>query len=181
MSDGDAPAGSDGDSDADGAGSDDAPPDATLRPDRDPLLLDAMLGKLATYLRMCGYDAAYALDRDVEADDALLELAASEARRLVTRDTELAERAPGGVRLESREVTDQLRELADAGLELELADPPTRCGRCNGRLERVDVRSDVPDYAPDPADEAVWRCEACGQHFWKGSHWDDVRERLAGL
>ncbi|MFW6382904.1 MAG: Mut7-C RNAse domain-containing protein, partial [Haloferacaceae archaeon] len=25
-------------------------------------MLDAMLGKLATYLRMCGYDAAYVLD-----------------------------------------------------------------------------------------------------------------------
>ena len=156
-------------------------PDSTLRPDRDSLLLDAMLGKLATYLRMCGYDAAYALDRGVEADDVLLELAADEARRLVTRDAALAARAPGGVLLRSRDVTDQLRELADAGFELELADPLARCGRCNGRLERVDADADVSDYAPDPADEAVWRCGACGQHFWKGSHWDDVRERLAGL
>jgi len=38
----------------------------------DRLLLDTMLGKLATYLRMCGYDAAYALDEGVESDDALL-------------------------------------------------------------------------------------------------------------
>ena len=161
--------------------------DAPTRPDdpgaeaRDPLLLDAMLGKLATYLRMCGYDAAYALDRGVEADDALLELAADEARRLVTRDAELAVRAPGGVRLGSREVTDQLRELAEAGFDLELADPPARCGRCNGRLEPVDADADVPEYAPDPAAETVWRCADCGQHFWKGSHWDDVRERLSGL
>jgi len=36
-------------------------------------LLDTMLGKLATYLRMCGYDTAYALDEEAEADDALLE------------------------------------------------------------------------------------------------------------
>jgi uncharacterized protein with PIN domain len=33
------------------------------------LLLDAMLGNLATYLRMCGYDAADATDRGVEAAD----------------------------------------------------------------------------------------------------------------
>jgi uncharacterized protein with PIN domain len=48
------------------------------------LLVDATVG-LATYLRMCGHDAAYALDRGVEADDALLELARIEERRLVTR------------------------------------------------------------------------------------------------
>jgi hypothetical protein len=56
-------------------------------PDR--LLLDTMLGKLATYLRMCGYDAAHALDEEVESDAVLLE---------------------------SRDVADQLGELADAGL-----------------------------------------------------------------
>ena len=160
---------------------DDGDDESAVRPDRDTLLLDVMLGKLATYLRMCGYDAAYALDRGVEADDALLELAADEARRLVTRDVELAGRAPGGVRLGSREVTDQLRELEARGFELDLADPPARCSRCNGRLARVETDADTPDYAPDPAEVAVWRCEACGQHFWKGSHWDDVRERLAGL
>ena len=148
---------------------------------RDPLLLDAMLGKLATYLRMCGYDAAYALDRGVEADDAVLELAVDEARRLVTRDAALAARAPGGVRVRSHDVTDQLRELADAGFGLELADPPSRCSRCNGRLEPVKTNAETPEYTPDPADESVWRCVECGQHFWKGSHWDDVRERLARL
>ena len=41
----------------------DAAPEA--RGEREPterVLLDAMLGKLATYLRMCGHDAAYAPD-----------------------------------------------------------------------------------------------------------------------
>ncbi len=176
--------GSDGDADDETASDGDADGESRgtpVAPDHDPLLLDAMLGKLATYLRMCGYDAAYALDRGVEDDDAVFGLAVDEARRLVTRDRELAARAPGDVVLRSRGVTDQLRELADAGFELELADPPRRCSRCNGRLELVDPDADAPAYAPDPADEAVWRCVECGQHFWKGSHWDDVRERLAGL
>ncbi|PSP98633.1 hypothetical protein BRC89_07140 [Halobacteriales archaeon QS_4_70_19] len=65
-----------------------------------PFLLDVMLGKLATYLRMCGHDATYALD----------------------------ERAP---------------------------------------------------YAPD--DRSVWRCNRCGQQFWRGSHWDRVAETLAAV
>jgi uncharacterized protein with PIN domain len=44
------------------------------------LLLDAMLGRLATYLRMCGYDAAYALDEGIEADDAVLDWARRDDR-----------------------------------------------------------------------------------------------------
>jgi len=53
-----------------------------------------LLGKLATYLRMCGSDAAYALDRGLEADGWLLALAAAEGGTLLTRDEQLAERAP---------------------------------------------------------------------------------------
>ena len=147
----------------------------------DPLLLDVMLGKLATYLRMCGYDAAYALDRGVEDDDSLRELAAAEGRRLVTRDERLAARAPDGVLVRSLDVRDQLGELSAAGFGLALADPPRRCSRCNGELASVQAGDDTPEYAPDTAETRVWRCGDCGQHFWKGSHWDDVRERLAGV
>ncbi|PSQ40099.1 hypothetical protein BRD13_00720 [Halobacteriales archaeon SW_5_70_135] len=109
------------------------------------LLLDAMCGGLRAPLRMCGHDTAYALDRDVEADDRLLALAREEERTLITRDRELA-----------------------------------RCGRCNGRLEgvgREDSDGERPAYVPETADP-VWRCRDCGQRFWRGSHWADVRERL---
>lgn len=168
--------------------------------DQSRLLLDAMLGKLTTYLRMCGYDAAYALDRSVdseghcppdsasephrdprvEADDALLALARAEDRRLVTRDAELASRADDALLLETTAVTDQLRELAAAGFDLSLTEP-SRCARCNAALERVSEDERTPEYAPAPAETAVWRCRSCEHHFWKGSHWDDVDETLESL
>jgi len=116
-------------------------------------LLDAMLGKISTYLRMCGYDAAYVLDRGVEADARLLEIAREERRTVPTRDRALAASAPDSVLLESRTVHKQLRELVDAGLDLTPAKTPTRCSRCKD----------------------------CGQHFWKGSHWDDVSKTLSEL
>ena len=147
---------------------------------RPPLLLDVMLGKLVTYLRMCGYDAVYALDRDAEADAALLDLAREEGRTVVTRDRAVASRADAAVLLAGREVTEQLRELLAAGFDLSL-DEPTRCGRCNGTLEPVPAGDRTPEYAPRSTDESVWRCVDCGQHFWRGSHWDDVRERLTSL
>jgi uncharacterized protein with PIN domain len=136
-----------------------------------------MLGKLATYLRMCGYDAAYALDEDVEADDRLLDWAASEDRHLLTRDARLANRADPGLLIESRDVVDQLREVRTAGLSLRLR--MARCSVCNGRLAEVDADAPVPEHVPCPADTDVYRCRGCGQHFWRGSHWDDVAETLA--
>ncbi len=141
------------------------------------LLLDVMLGKLATYLRMCGYDAAYALDRELEDDDAILASARREGRRVVTRDVALADAAPDAVLLRSLDVEDQLRELGTAGFTLEL-DEPERCSRCNGSLDRVGPDQRTPSFAPDPDQEAVWRCRECGQPYWRGSHWDDVERRL---
>jgi hypothetical protein len=139
-----------------------------------------MCGGLRSYLRVCGHDAAYVPDRlaDGEADDdAIAAIAREEDRRLITRDVALAGRTEGALLVESRETEDQLRELRAAGLELEPGDP-ARCGRCNGRLDRLDGEPD--GYVPDDA-EPVWACGACGQQFWKGSHWDRMRETLERL
>ena len=157
---------------------DDAP-DRRRSPADTRLLLDVMLGKLTTYLRMAGYDAAYALDRGIEADDRLLDLVDAEGRLLVTRDVELARRADG-LLLESRDVTDQLRELADAGFALDLSEP-ARCATCNAALAETGPDAATPEYAPDPDEMRVWRCPACDQHFWKGSHWESVDRTLDDL
>ena len=141
------------------------------------LLLDAMLGKLATYLRMCGHDAAYALDRGVEADDKLRALAAEEGRTLITRDEALAARTPDARLVTERAVTGQLRELHAAGVDLRLAERPARCGRCNGSVESMaDATARRPEYVP--SDVRAWRCLDCDQWFWKGSHWDRVADTL---
>lgn len=150
-----------------------APSDTTL-------LLDVMLGKLATYLRMCGYDAAYALDRGVEDDARLRAIADREGRTLLTRDVELATNAPGGVLLESGDVREQLLELSRRGYVLSL-DVPTRCARCNGRLRRLRPEESTPSFAPAPSERSVWTCRDCGQPFWRGSHWDDVEDALGRI
>ena len=145
------------------------------------LLLDVMCGGVVSYLRMCNHDTVYAGDRGVEGDDALLEIAQADDRTLVTRDVALANRAADSILLESRAVETQLAELADAGVELTLADAPAFCGRCNGSLERIDRTASTPEYVPETADIDIWRCRACGQHFWRGSHWDRVADTLAKI
>ncbi|MFW5905888.1 MAG: Mut7-C RNAse domain-containing protein [archaeon] len=145
------------------------------------VLLDAMLGKLARYLRMCGYDAAYVLDRGVEADEEIRTIAREEDRTLLTRDRSLAAGVADSHLLTSRDIQDQLRELAAAGFELTLAETPAHCGRCNGSLHEVAPAVETPPDVPHPTARTVWQCDACGQYYWKGSHWDDVARTLANL
>ncbi|SFP63660.1 hypothetical protein SAMN05216277_105211 [Halolamina pelagica] len=141
-------------------------------------LLDVMLGKLATFLRMCGHDTAYALDRGIEADERILRLATAENRTLLTRDEQLAAQADDAILLTERDVEDQLRELRAAGVDLSLPARPRRCSNCNGELAPADA-DEAPAYVPD--DTETYRCRDCGQWFWRGSHWADVRETLAAL
>ena len=86
----------------------------------DRFLLDVMCGTLTSYLRMCGYDTAYAGDLGVENDDRLRTVAREEGRTLVTRDVSLAGRAESAVLLTAHGTVEQLRELRGAVVRLEL-------------------------------------------------------------
>ena len=136
-------------------------------------LLDVMVGKLATYLRMCGYDTMYAGDEGLEADAAIRERAQTSGRTLVTRDRDLAASTEGALLLTDREIEGQLAELRDQGVDIDLPSEPERCSVCNGRVDAVDER---PEHAPDGV--RVWQCRDCGQYFWKGSHWEQVQETI---
>jgi uncharacterized protein with PIN domain len=143
------------------------------------LLADAMLGSLARICRMCGHDTAYCLDRGVEADDDddVLALAVREDRTLLTRDRQLAARAPDSLLLEATAVDDQLAELAAAaGVDLSLSGGE-RCGDCNGELRELREGETRAQYVPGDADP-VWACRDCGRQFYRGSHWTDVESRL---
>lgn len=137
-------------------------------------LLDEMLGKLARELRALGYDAAYAHGSD---DDAILERARSEDRRLVTRDRHLADRAGSrALLLETRDPAEQLALL----IEREELEPSagaflSRCLECNEPIERVHAPEEVPD---DREEEPHWRCPSCGRVYWAGTHAKDMLERL---
>lgn len=145
-----------------------------------PILLDAMVGGIRSVLRMVGYDTAYALERGVEDDAAVRNLAEREDRVLLTRDADLAAAAERSVLLRSKDADQQLAELAEAGFELTLTHP-RRCSACNGPVVELSPEAATPEYAPDPEEEKCWRCRDCDRVYWKGSHWDDVAARLKAL
>ena len=109
-------------------------------------LADAMLGRLATWLRLLGYDTAYSSDA---ADAELARRARLEQRILLTRDVELTRRR--GVRavlVEGELVEDQVRQVFHV-LNLTAQEAFSRCAECNTVLEEArkeSVRAQVPPY-----------------------------------
>ncbi|MDZ7849256.1 MAG: Mut7-C RNAse domain-containing protein [Halodesulfurarchaeum sp.] len=154
-------------------------PEPTVTPAETRLCLDVMLGGLVSPLRMIGYDTAYALDRGIESDGTILELSARENRLLLTRNRAVASTSEESLLLTETAPLEQLRELDEAGFTLELTEP-MRCSRCNGTLDR-ETDGPGPADGPDPGKEPVWECRNCGQFYWKGSHWEHLRERLERL
>lgn len=136
-----------------------------------------MCGALAVPLRMCGHDTVFAVDAAVEADDRIVATANESDRTVITRDSALAARCSASILVESNDPDEQLRELAEAGLSLQLDSEPTWCGRCNREVTRVENGSLLPEYVPDDQ-SPIWQCSACAQYFWKGSHWADVQNRI---
>ncbi|MFB6282945.1 MAG: Mut7-C RNAse domain-containing protein [Halobacteria archaeon] len=140
-------------------------------------LADVMLGKLVRYMRMMGFDVEYALDLDLEADPEIAEYAEENGRTVLTRDVELSE-STDSILLRTRGIEDQLHELHETGYVLELSEPG-RCSVCNGVVEEPVEDLETPDHAPE--DQRIWRCQDCGNLYWKGSHWDDVADTLSKI
>jgi uncharacterized protein with PIN domain len=138
---------------------------------------DAMLGRLAKWLRLMGYDTLYqpsAEDRD------LVRTARAEDRLLLTRDHELARRR--GVRsllIESDRLEEQLGQLLEElGLDDESLDP--RCALCNTSLQAIgpsEVKSRVPAYVYSRHEEFSW-CPHCDKVYWRGTHWERMKDLI---
>ncbi len=144
------------------------------------LLADAMLGRLARWLRILGYDTAYVADTN---DWEIVRLARAEDRLVLTRDRALAERR--GLRalvVESQILEEQLRQVwQSVGPPV---DPPfSRCPVCNQRLAAADprlVQTHAPLFIQRTQTRFSW-CAACQRVYWPGSHWKRMQTLLAGL
>jgi uncharacterized protein len=133
-------------------------------------VVDAMLGRLARWLRVLGYDTLYFSNAD---DAALVRRALAEDRILLTRDVELARRR--GVRMiliSDDRVENQLREIVKI-LQLSADGAFSRCVNCNAPLiefERAQARDLVPPYV-FATQTRFRRCGGCGKVYWRGTHW----------
>ena len=110
-------------------------------------------------------------------------MARGEGRVLLTRDRQLAERARDGGLLVTSDVLEEQLGQVIAAFGLREDRLMTRCTKCNGQLETVGreaVAGRVPERVLDIRTE-FYLCPKCGQIYWKGTHWDNIRRRLEKL
>ncbi len=142
-------------------------------------IVDVMLGRLATWLRLLGHDVIY--DRRMD-DRQLIRRAREEDRMIITRDQGIIHRKAVRhfVFITSDHIADQLAEmkqLLGSGNGL----LRSRCTRCNGELysaEKIeDIRDCVPDYIYHTHAHFL-RCSTCEKVYWEGSHYRHLKEVL---
>lgn len=138
---------------------------------------DMMLGKLARWLRVLGYDVLYL--NPVEDSD-LIGIARRTSRILLTRDTRLVKRrgVPDFFLVAKNDPREQLAQV--------IRRYPRRSGRflsrcicCNTPLEELvkeAIESEVPDYIYH-SETHFGRCPDCRRVFWRGSHYRNMLKR----
>ncbi|MBC8507850.1 MAG: Mut7-C ubiquitin/RNAse domain-containing protein [Anaerolineales bacterium] len=145
-----------------------------VRPEplREPrFVLDGHLGKLAKYLRLMGFDTLYRNDFD---DHELAEISSSDRRILLTRDRGLLKhsRVTHGYCIRAKKPKKQVNEVLQRFDLHRLAQPFSRCARCNGILKPA-AKADVYDRL-EPKTKHYFEefsiCPECDQIYWKGSH-----------
>lgn len=145
-------------------------------------IADMMLGRLAKWLRLLGYDTLYFNKID---DSELIKIARREHRILLTRDTRLVERRPiKNKEIQCLFVKDDyfLDQLAQVLSELDLKNQSFNpyCIYCNKELQpfpKLKARGKVPRYTYATQKHFSF-CLSCGKLFWEGTHWDRIQKNL---
>lgn len=147
-------------------------------------LCDQMLGTLAKWLRILGFDVYFA--ERVESDDEIIEKARREGRIIITKDKFLIKNARrenlNVIKIESTDLDEQIKKVTSI-YPVDKDKILSRCSICNDVLRRIEkekAKGKVPDRVYERQDE-FWYCKNCGRIYWKGSHWNDMKKRIGNF
>ena len=153
------------------------------KPLRKPkFILDVHLGTLARYMRMIGLDTLY---KNEFTDEEIVEISLKERRAILTKDRGILKRSEvtRGYWIRSSKTIEQLKEVL---LRFDLKDQIkefSRCLLCNSILKKI-KKEKILDRLPQKVKElqnAFYICPTCDKIFWKGSHFQRMREIIAKL
>ena len=143
-------------------------------------LADVMLGTLAKWLRILGYDTAY---NNTIGDDEIIERCQAEGRIGLTRDRRLVQRLSecSVLFIDREELFEQVRQvLKFVGADWQPTQTLSRCIECNRLLEEVNrqkVEGKVPSYVLE-TQTRFRRCPFCARLYWSGTHRQNIYEQL---
>lgn len=140
---------------------------------------DSMLGKLSRFLRFLGYDTLYRKEEDIES---MLKIAKDNNRIVLSQARKVIQLSDkNGIQslmMPTTNIVDQLHVLkVEINLELKIPPEKMRCSMCNGDLQNR-IKNEVANKIPQRTFEhynTFWECKECGQIFWLGSHWEDIK------
>ncbi len=143
-------------------------------------IADAMLGEVARWLRILGYDVLYSRSYS---DGQILSIAERTGRTILTRDRGLYSRARRrglrAVYISTDRIEERLAELVlKAGVRLNPDPSRSRCPECNTPLVAVRDKEKVRDRVPPGAlqrYDVFYVCPKCGRVYWEGGHWRNIR------
>ena len=152
---------------------------------RPKFIVDFMLGRLAKWLRIFGYDTLYA---DKRFPENVILNSLKDNRVLVTRNTRLSRnRAWKLILIKSDQFLEQVGQVTGE-LKLQLLESRffTRCTYCNSELRAVEDLNSIKDKVPEYVFKTQTKftaCPECGKVYWAGTHYDLLMKTLrkAGL
>ncbi|MFW9825986.1 MAG: DUF5615 family PIN-like protein [Candidatus Thorarchaeota archaeon] len=154
-------------------------------------LVDSMLGKLARFLRIFGYDSLYANDLinffgvDPVPDEKLIEYAKKNDRFIITKDLLLTKNySERSLYLRGEGIYNYINQLKEElHLNFNFKGKNARCSICNSTLIKIqDINDIINEISHDSFKhyKEFYRCSnlQCNKIFWKGSHIEDIEKRI---
>jgi len=142
-------------------------------------IADAHLGKLASYLRMLGFDTLYKNDLR---DDEIISRSIEEKRIILTRDLGILKngKVQRGYFIRQQIPVDQCHEVIWKFNLIGQTMPFTRCMECNGlffKINKQRIKAMVPDKAYLFFRD-FYQCRDCRKIYWKGSHYEKMLKTI---
>ena len=137
-------------------------------------VVDSMLGKMAKWLRVLGFDAYY----QRYYPSGKIATLVGEDRILLTRNRSMVKNFCGALFVESDHVGEQLKDVNKKISLFTNQDMMfSRCILCNALLEdpKIELQEvNIPDYVLYKHSQGYKICPSCNRYYWPGSH----RERM---
>ena len=145
-------------------------------------ICDVHLGRLATCLRMLGFDTLYENSWDCAT---IVRLSVEHKRIILTRNTGLLKMSAvtHGYRIRSENPEEQVVEVLrrfDAASSIK---PFCRCLVCNGIMKKI-AKEDIIHLLEEKTKlyyDEFQQCRFCKKVYWKGSHYLRMKEFVEGV